>query len=87
MRNVKAVKKIHHSKTKVKGSVDSTPTRKQGESHTLLAQAEGWKSCCASGKGSTRTTPSLLPACVFITTGPIIKLCAGGEGDSEGHVL
>ena len=25
--------------------------------------------------------------CVFITTGPIIKLCAGGEGDSEGHVL
>jgi hypothetical protein len=29
---------------------------------TLLAQAEGWKSCCASSKGSTRTTPSLLPA-------------------------
>ncbi len=26
-------------------------------------------------------------ACVFITAGPIIKLCAGGEGDSEGHVL
>jgi hypothetical protein len=25
--------------------------------------------------------------CVFITGGPIIKLCAGGEGDSEGHVL
>jgi len=25
--------------------------------------------------------------CVFITAGPIIKLCAGGEGDSEGHVL
>jgi hypothetical protein len=24
---------------------------------------------------------------VFITPGPIIKLCAGGEGDSEGHVL
>ena len=62
MRNVKAVKKIHHSKTKVKGSVDSTPTRKQGESHTLLAQAEGGKSSCASGKGSTRTTASLLPA-------------------------
>ena len=28
------------------------------------------------------------PVCVcFITAGPIIKLCAGGEGDSEGHVL
>jgi len=25
--------------------------------------------------------------CVFITAGPIVKLCAGGEGDSEGHVL
>ena len=25
--------------------------------------------------------------CVFITAGPIIKLCAGGEGDSEEHVL
>ncbi len=25
--------------------------------------------------------------CVFITAGPIIKVCAGGEGDSEGHVL
>ena len=25
--------------------------------------------------------------CVFITAGPTIKLCAGGEGDSEGHVL
>ena len=25
--------------------------------------------------------------CVFITAGPMIKLCAGGEGDSEGHVL
>jgi hypothetical protein len=25
--------------------------------------------------------------CVFITAGPIIKLCAGGQGDSEGHVL
>ena len=25
--------------------------------------------------------------CVFITAGPIIKPCAGGEGDSEGHVL
>jgi hypothetical protein len=24
---------------------------------------------------------------VFITAGPIIKLCAGGKGDSEGHVL
>ena len=30
--------------------------------HTLLAQAEGGKSSCASGKGSTRTTASLLPA-------------------------
>jgi hypothetical protein len=29
-------------------------------------------------------TPQL---CVFITAGPIIKLCAGGEVDSEGHVL
>ena len=25
--------------------------------------------------------------CVFITAGPMIKLCAGGEGDNEGHVL
>ena len=25
--------------------------------------------------------------CVFITAGPMRKLCAGGEGDSEGHVL
>jgi hypothetical protein len=25
--------------------------------------------------------------CVFITAEPIIKLCGGGEGDSEGHVL
>ena len=29
----------------------------------------------------------LVLGCVFITAGPIIKLCAGGEGDSEGHVL
>jgi hypothetical protein len=31
----------------------------------------------------------LLPprVCVFITAGPIIKLCAWGEGDSGGHVL
>ena len=29
----------------------------------------------------------LTSVCVFITAGPIIKLCAGGEGDSEGHVL
>jgi hypothetical protein len=28
-----------------------------------------------------------MPVCVFITAGPMIKLCAGGEGDSEGHVL
>jgi hypothetical protein len=25
--------------------------------------------------------------CVFITAGPMIKLCAEGEGDREGHVL
>ena len=25
--------------------------------------------------------------CVLITAGPTITLCAGGEGDSEGHVL
>jgi len=25
--------------------------------------------------------------CVFISAGPMIRLCAGGEGDSEGHVL
>jgi hypothetical protein len=31
-------------------------------------------------------TPGWL-VCVFITAGPMIKLCAGGEGDSEGHVL
>jgi hypothetical protein len=34
----------------------------------------------------TTVTPSE-EMCVFITAGPIIKLCAGGEGDSEGHVL
>ncbi len=31
--------------------------------------------------------PAERSVCVFITAGPIIKLCAGGEGDSEGHVL
>ena len=25
--------------------------------------------------------------CVFITAGPVIKLCAGGERDSEGCVI
>ncbi len=25
--------------------------------------------------------------CVFITAGPVIKLCAGGEGDSEGQAM
>ncbi len=25
-----------------------------------------------------------ITVCVFITAGPIIKLCAGGEGDREG---
>jgi hypothetical protein len=31
---------------------------------TWRAQAEGWKSCCASGsKGSARTTPSGPAAC------------------------
>jgi len=39
----------------------------------------------------TRNAAAALAAgpgmCVFITAGPMIKLCAGGEGDSEGHVL
>ncbi len=30
---------------------------------------------------------AVLSVCVFITAGPMIELCAGGEGDSEGHVL
>ena len=34
-----------------------------------------------------RRVPITKRVCVFITAGPIIKLCAGGEGDSEGHVL
>ena len=25
--------------------------------------------------------------CVLITAGPIMNLCAGGKGESEGHVL
>ena len=33
------------------------------------------------------TAGPIIKLCVFITAGPIIKLCAGGEGDSEGHVL
>ena len=32
-------------------------------------------------------TVTFAKVCVFITAGPMIKLCAGGEGDSEGHVL
>jgi len=36
------------------------------------------------GLGSVCVFPRV---CVFITAGPMIKLCAGGEGDSEGHVL
>jgi len=34
-----------------------------------------------------RTRPGSESECVFITAGPMIKLCAGGEGDREGHVL
>jgi hypothetical protein len=47
----------------------------------------------ASGVGGDRGTSSarrnvdVSVQCVFSTAGPIIKLCAGGEGDSEGHVL
>jgi hypothetical protein len=33
-----------------------------------------------------KVEPSL-SVCVFITVGPIIKLCAGEGGYSEGHVL
>ena len=33
------------------------------------------------------TDNNLVGVCVFITAGPMIKLCPGGEGDSEGHVL
>ena len=38
-------------------------------------------------RGSPRYSYNADSVCVFITAGPIIKLCAGGEGDSEGHVL
>jgi len=31
--------------------------------------------------------PPLLLRCVFITAGPITKLCAWGEEESGGHVL
>jgi hypothetical protein len=40
---------------------------------------------CAGGAGCV--FGFFLDVCVFITAGPMIKLCAGGEGDSEGHVL
>jgi hypothetical protein len=40
---------------------------------------------------SSATVPTLLVSfedvCVFITAGPITKLCAWGEEDSGGHVL
>jgi hypothetical protein len=39
------------------------------------------------GLGCPSRTSERGETCVFITAGPIIKLCAGGEGDSEGHVL
>jgi len=37
--------------------------------------------------GTSFVTYELGPLCVFITAGPIIKLCAEGKEDSEGHVL
>jgi hypothetical protein len=42
----------------------------------------------ASGMAKySATDNNLVGVCVFITAGPMIKLCPGGEGDSEGHVL
>ena len=38
-------------------------------------------------EGETDRERESFSVCVFITAGPMIKLCAGGEGDSEGHVL
>ena len=39
------------------------------------------------GPGDHRDRRLTLCVCMFITAGPMIKLCAGAEGDSEGHVL
>ena len=46
-------------------------------------------STCSSAQATGRMPRAVFVArvCVFITAGPLIKLCAGGEGDSEGHVL
>ena len=40
-----------------------------------------------SGRSGGLQDTGRVTECVFITAGPIIKLCAGGEVDSEGHVL
>jgi hypothetical protein len=39
----------------------------------------GWAGCSVKSAD--------LSVCVFITAGPITKLCAWGEEDSGGHVL
>jgi hypothetical protein len=39
------------------------------------------------GTGGGNPSPGRVRVCMFITAGPMIKLCGGGEGDSEGHVL
>jgi hypothetical protein len=57
----------------------------------VLVLDEGEGSCVVSAGVSCLVSAGVSCivswGCVFITAGPIIKLCAGGEGDSEGHVL
>jgi hypothetical protein len=54
----------------------------------MVPSHESVKGASSKGRGPGHCwlAPQGQP-CVFITAGPIIKLCAGGEGDSEGHVL
>ena len=59
---------------------------------TAIMSSDAWGAAAAfANKPHTYVlTPEFeirIRMCVFITAGPIIKLCAGGEGDSEGHVL
>ena len=70
----------------VRSHIDNTHTSNALATHSYCIQS-------MYGHYSKQLDPQLfdgLPiayVCVFITAGPIIKLCAGGEGDSEGHVL
>jgi hypothetical protein len=41
----------------------------------------------STSKGGVRVDKAIPSVCVFVTTVPIIKLFAWGEGDSGRHVL